>query len=265
MEKNYITETSAGELAPWLTMVHGMTQDHRVFDKQVAAFKDTFRLLLIDLPGHGLARDVGGPYGHLEMMNHVRSVIDDAGIKRSHFWATHTGTAAGLLLAVRKPKLFCSLILEGAVISGHKMPYVSSTLYEASQRARLMGVNVAMAEVFKKADWFKAMRANPISCRLDAHWRILSDFSGAPWTYDGIPEPAHITDTELKSLTMPAFIYNGQFDLDDFFEVAERLEAILPNSKCQVIPDAGGFPAWEYPDRVNGVVRNFLNGLEQKL
>lgn len=257
----YTVDTEAGASAPWLILVHGMTQDHRVFDAQVAAFKGSHRLLLVDLPGHGLATDVPGPYGHLDMMNHVQAVLDKAGIGPAHFWATHTGTAVGLLLAVREPGRFRSLILEGAVISGHDMPYVAKTLGRAADLARTRGIAAAMEDVFKTAGWFDAMRADPETCRRDAHWQMLSDFSGKPWTFDGPPAPAHVSDAELASLGMPVLVYNGENDIDDFVDVAARLEAALPNVTRRVIPGAGGFPAWEYPDRVHAVVRAFLDGL----
>ena len=34
-------------------MVHGMSQDRRVFDAQTEAFQESYRIQLIDLPGHG--------------------------------------------------------------------------------------------------------------------------------------------------------------------------------------------------------------------
>ncbi|MBC8240859.1 MAG: hypothetical protein H8E30_10340, partial [Alphaproteobacteria bacterium] len=47
-----------GAKSAWLVMVHGMSQDHRVFSAQVEAFKDRHPILLIDLPGHGLSAGI---------------------------------------------------------------------------------------------------------------------------------------------------------------------------------------------------------------
>lgn len=87
---------NAGPEAPWLVLVHGMSQDHRVFDAQVTAFRRTHRVLLVDLPDHGLAADVGGPYGHVEMGGHVADALTDAGAAAVRFWGTHTGATLGL-------------------------------------------------------------------------------------------------------------------------------------------------------------------------
>ncbi|MBT5809633.1 MAG: hypothetical protein HOI19_04625 [Rhodospirillaceae bacterium] len=65
----------AGPTAPWLALVHGMAQDSRVFDAQVKAFRDRFRILLIDLPGHGLSADLPGPFGQAEMAGAVVAAL----------------------------------------------------------------------------------------------------------------------------------------------------------------------------------------------
>ena len=250
--------TSAGPDAPWITMVHAMTQDRRVFSTQVEAFKADYQILLIDLPGHGLATSVSGPYGHLEMMRHVSRVLDLAQIGPSHFWATHTGTAVGLLLAAREPDRLKTLILEGVVISGFPMPYVADTLAKAAKKARDEGIEAALRDVFYQADWYDVMRTHRDQCRAEAHWNILKDFAGAPWTDDGTPEPVALTDADLSKITTPTLVYNGEHDLKDFIDVANHLEKTLGDVKRVIIPQAGGFPAWEFPGPVNEVVRAYI-------
>ena len=51
---------------------------------------------------------------------------------------------------------------------------------------------------------------------------------------------------------------NGEHDLPDFFQAADNLSALLPNCRRTLIADGGGFPFWEFPERVNAEVRSFL-------
>lgn len=258
MTQYYEKITKAGTAAPWITMVHAMTQDRRVFSGQIEAFQNDFQILLIDLPGHGLATRVPGPYGHLEMTEHVSRVLDQTQIGASHFWATHTGTAIGLILAVRKPERLNSLILEGAVISGFPMPYVGNTLAMASDKARSEGILPAIRDIFYQAEWYDIMRSHPDECRAQDHWDILKDFAGAPWTDTHPPQPIVVSDEELAAIKTPTLIYNGEHDLQDFISVAKHLENTLPAIERATIAKAGGFPAWEYPIPVNEVVRGFI-------
>jgi len=251
------TITDVGNAAPWLTLVHGMSQDRRVFDRQVAAFRDRYRLLLLDLPGHGLSADLPGPYGHLELAASIETALDAAGIVETHYWGTHTGTAVGLLLAARTPERFRSLILEGAVLPGVAPPVVAAAIADARATARTEGMPAALRQWFDTA-WFDVMRQRPAECRAEAQWAIVSGFGDALWRDTVPPAPVAPVDDALRALNVPVLLYNGEHDHADFMAMADRIESMLPNVRRERIPDAGGFPAWEFPERVNALVAGFL-------
>ncbi len=259
MSANYKKVLGAGADAPCLVMVHGMSQDHRVFSAQVEAFEDRYRILLIDLPGHGLSADIPGPFGHIELASQVAGALAHAGVSRCHYWATHTGTSLGLLLASEKPHRFRSMILEGTVLPGHVMPSVDVAIRRARDAARGEGVSEALRQWFDEGGWFDVIRGRPEECRAEEHWTIVSGFSGAPWLYDGRAASVAPIDERLASIDVPVLLYNGENDVQDFIDVADRLEELLPRVKRATIPDAGGFPAWEFPERVNRLVADFLS------
>ncbi len=255
-----VNTTNAG--APWLVMVHGMSQDHRIFSAQVTAFRDRFPILLIDLPGHGLSSELPGPYGHLELAAEVAEAIAVAGAAPCHYWATHTGTSLGLLLACRKPDDFLSLILEAPVLPGHGMASVERELQRARNTALSQGMDAARRQWFENSAWFEVMRRNPEPCRAAEQQRIIADFSGAPWLYQG-PEGQEVDaiDDSIAALDLPVLFYNGEHDLAEFIAAAEHLETLLPRARRAEIHGAGGFPAWEYPAAVNRLVADFLTSL----
>lgn len=259
MSAHHRTLLDAGGGAPWLVMVHGMSQDHRVFSVQADAFKERYRVLPIDLPGHGLAADVPGPFGHKELAAHVAGVMAKAGVSDCHYWATLTGTALGLLLASERPMGFRSLILEGAVLPGHAMASVEAELQRARDVARSDGVAEACRRWFDETPWFEVIRRHPVECRADRHRAMISEFSGAPWLHEGEAAPVAPVDERLARLDLPVLLYNGEHDLPDFVTAADRLEELLPRVTRAVVPGAGGFPAWEFPERVNRLVAGFLS------
>src|SRR5689334_9990375 len=82
--------------APWIVLVHGVSQDRRVFSEQVQALRARFRLMLIDLPGHGRSAHCPGPFGLNEFAASIQAAVRDSGLTRPHFWGTHIGAGAGL-------------------------------------------------------------------------------------------------------------------------------------------------------------------------
>ncbi len=258
------TVTLAPEGAPWLVLVHALSGDHRVFDQQVRAFEDRYRLLLIDLPGHGLSAGVAGPYGHGELAVHVRAALDAAGLTRLHYWGTHTGAAVGLLLALDRPERFASLVLEGPVLPGRLPPSAARELAATLAVLEAEGVEAAKRRWFEQSAFFEVIRRRPEDCRAEQHRGIIAEFGGRPWSDPGEPLAVAPAEEDLKGLEVPVLAYNGEHDLTDFLEVAEELERLMPHVQRHVIAEAGGFPAWEFPARVNLMVSAFLSEIDTR-
>ena len=250
--------TRAGANRPWLTMVHGASQHSGLFSAQVDAFQAGYRLLRVDLPGHGRSDGFPGPYGPAEYARAVLAAIDAAGIARTHFWGTHTGAGVALLLAAQHPQRLASLILDGAVLPGVDLPYVTARFTQARQTAAVRGVAAAREEWFRDSAWFDVIRARPAECRAKEHEALIAEFSGRPWLEAATPEPVASIRDSLARITQPVLLVNGEHDLEDFLQVARELESSLPNVERVVVPGAGGFPLWEFPVAVNALVRHFL-------
>jgi 3-oxoadipate enol-lactonase len=253
------TVAAAAPGAPWLTLLHGMSQDRRVFSAQVDAFAGRYRLLLVDLPGHGRSAGMPGPYGLAEYAAAVRSALRAAGIARTHLWGTHTGAAIGLMLADAEPALCASLVLEGPVLPGRPPAAVSEMLAQVAALARAQGLAAARAHWWEHSGWFAVMRARPEACRAAEHRALVEQFPGAPWIDARPPAPVAPLDERLPRLRTPALIVNGEHDLPEFLAAAAALAAVLPRARRVSIPDAGGFPLWEFPARVNDEVARFLD------
>lgn len=247
---------------PWLVMVHGMSQDHRVFDRQVTAFRADYRILLVDLPGHGLASDVGGTLGHVEVSAHVRGALHSHGVEHPHYWGTHTGSAVGLYLAATEPGIFRSLVLEAPVVPGTNPPVATEVLGRAKAAAHREGLTAGLELWWREGPWFEHMRDHPEECRAAEHRAVVHDFKGRPWTEQWpAGEPIDDIESSIARIETPTLIANGVEDHADFLAVAKRLAVLLPPASQELIPRAGGFPAWENPDFTNAIVSEFLSSL----
>lgn len=256
---HFETIATAGATRPWLTLVHGASQHSGLFTAQVEAFRDDYRLLLIDLPGHGRSSALPGPYGIAEYTRSVLAAINAAGVERAHFWGTHTGAGIGLLIAAQHPRRIVSLVLDGAILPGVDLPYVTAAIGRAKQTARDRGIEAARAEWFRESDWFEVIRSRPVECRAKEHWDLVDQFSARPWLDSATPEPVASIRPALPRIAQPVLLVNGEHDVADFLRVADELESSLPNVQRISVPGAGGFPLWEFPEEVNSLVRRFLD------
>jgi pimeloyl-ACP methyl ester carboxylesterase len=255
---HFETIAGAGETRPWITMVHGASQHSGLFSAQVDAFEADYRLLLIDLPGHGRSSAMPGPYGITEYARSVLAAMQAAAVERTHFWGTHTGAGIALLLAAQHPPRIASMILDGAILPGVDLPYVTARIARARATARERGVEAARAEWFRESRWFDVIRARPAECRAKAHWDLIAEFSGRPWTDATEAAPVAPIGAALARMAQPVLLVNGEHDVEDFIRVADEIESGIPNVQRVAVAEAGGFPLWEFPARVNALVRQFL-------
>jgi len=72
------------ENAPALVLLHGLTADHTLFDRQAEAWEGTYTLLAWDAPAHGASRPYEG-FDYQEAVDHLRTILDIEGITRATF------------------------------------------------------------------------------------------------------------------------------------------------------------------------------------
>jgi pimeloyl-ACP methyl ester carboxylesterase len=242
----------------WLTLVHGLSQNHLVWSGQLAALAEGYRLVRVDLRGHGFSSAPDSGYGQMEYLADVLAVLVHLGIGRTYWWGTHTGAALGLLLAALHPERVAALVLDGAVIPGVAPPSVERHNAWARELARDEGVQRVLEEWFERGEWFAAMHAEPARRRMLAHKDLVLTFSGAPWLTDAAPLPVPPIAEHLHEIHQPTLIVNGSEDLPDFLDVAARLERALPNATRYLVPGTGAFPFWEEPEAVTPAVLGWL-------
>ena len=254
-----IVVDTAGSAADLMVLVHGVSQDHRLFDAQVRCFQETYRILLIDLPGHGVSSSIPAPYGLKEFSEHIRDCMVSNGVNNAIFWGTHLGASAGLLAACDEPDLFSALVLESPVFPGRALPSVSNLLSDVAATAKEQGMMEARDLWWEKGPWFDLMRSDPERFRVAEQRRIIEDFNGGPWLEEGLAsKPLDSVEDKLRQLQVPTLLINGEHDVKDFVLAADAMEELIPNARRVSIPGGGGFPLWELPDLVNERVSDAL-------
>ncbi len=247
--------------SPWILMVHGFTHNCTYFREQINYFRKDYKIVAVDLRGHGNSRNMSGPFGIEEYADDIDKVLKHLGITGTIYWGTHTGAAIGLVLALRNPEMFFPLILEGTFLPGYFMPGTAELIDNIKTTAKTDGVLTAMENWFNSADWFAHIHKYPEKCRADEHKKMLNDFSGIPLLCELSPREVIKVSEKLRNIRQPVLVYNGIYDMEDFINAANHLEQNLPNVQREVISEAGGFPGWENYNDVNRVVQNYLDGL----
>lgn len=101
-----------GEGTPMI-LLHGNGEDHTIFDKLVEAWKDTYKMYLIDSRGHGLSA-TPEVYHYHEMAADVVRFIQALDIERPIILGFSDGGIQALMIGIFHSNLVSELIVCGA-------------------------------------------------------------------------------------------------------------------------------------------------------
>jgi pimeloyl-ACP methyl ester carboxylesterase len=105
-------ETHGPSGAPVMVLLHGTRRTRAVWRRQVDGLSDAFRIITVDLPGHGALADV--PFRLRDAADLVGAVIDVAGSGRAIVVGQSLGGYVGMDLAARRPDQVAGLVLADA-------------------------------------------------------------------------------------------------------------------------------------------------------
>src|ERR1700756_2920788 len=97
--------------APVIVFSNSLGTNLSMWDLQVAALRDEFRILRYDTRGHGLSGVATGPYTVDQLGSDILRLMDAAGIRQAHFCGLSMGGQAGIWLRANAPDRFARVVL----------------------------------------------------------------------------------------------------------------------------------------------------------
>ena len=235
---------------PAVLMVHGWTLDLEMWNPQVAALSDAFRVLRLDRRGHGLSGGLPAPARDAE---DLAALCEHLGLERVALLGMSQGARAVLAFACSRPGQVDAVILDGPPpLEGDSEPDLPLERY--ATLARTHGI-----EAFRK-EW---ARESLMQLRThDPETRALLSSMIARYPGNDLSHRASLIETRaspgLESLTAPTLIVSGAHDLPSRRQAARQLGARLARAELAVVPGAGHLPNLDSPDAYNKLCRQFL-------
>jgi len=97
--------------APVIVFSNSLGTDLSMWDPQVSALRDEFRILRYDTRGHGLSAVAPGPYTQEQLGGDILALMDAVEIRRAHFCGLSMGGQVGIWLGANAPDRFARLVL----------------------------------------------------------------------------------------------------------------------------------------------------------
>jgi 3-oxoadipate enol-lactonase len=239
---------------PAIVFVHGWTLDLEMWDPQVAALHETFRLVRFDRRGFGLS--TGSPT-LLQDVEDIKTLCRHLAIGRLALVGMSQGVRATLGFALAAPERISCLILDGPPHCSRAGEAAEDELPLNHYRnlVRTQGINAFRRE------W--AMHPFAKLITTDRQQRDLLDAMIARYPANDLRESpaaggAAPAQGHLENLRTPVLVITGEHDLPSRTRAADVLASRLPEAQRAVIPAAGHLANLDNPQHYNAVVREFL-------
>ena len=114
MELSFTDSGGAGEAA---VLVHAIGCDRAMWDALAAVLAPRFRVIRVDLRGHGTSPVSEAPCTLEDLADDVLGVLDRAGIARAHWVGLSLGGMIGQAFALRHPARLGRLVIANSTSS----------------------------------------------------------------------------------------------------------------------------------------------------
>ena len=256
MNSAHYTDRGTG---PAVVLSHGTLMDHTMFDAQVDALADRYRVVAFD----HRARIDGAPggYGIDDLVDDCVGLLDELGIQRCVLGGMSLGGFMALPLALRHPERLDGLML----ISTMAMAYSEAERADIDEHLAELAREEMVSESF--AEWERDLvmgattqRERPELVRywMD-RWRtrrseaVAAEFRS--WMHKADLTP------RLAEIDLPALVIHGTEDAVLPIERGRALADALPDARFVAIEGSGHTTTVEAPAAVNRAIAEFLDGL----
>ena len=235
---------------PAVLLVHGWTLDLEMWDPQVTALRDSFRLIRLDRRGYGLS---GGTPAPARDSEDLAALCKHLGLRRVALLGMSQGVRAVLGLAGAAPDQVEALILDGPPpLAAASDPEVPLERYAALVRTQ--GIE-AFREEWAHHALMQLRTRNPEARALLA--AMIARYPGGDLRH-AASRAQTVPRVRLESLAAPTLVLSGAYDVASRKRAARELTARLSHAELAEIPGAGHLPNLDRPDAYSRLCREFL-------
>lgn len=243
---------------PALALIHGFPLDSRVWEAQVDALSSDFRIIAPDLRGFGQSRSNDG-FTMESLADDLHELLEKIGALPCVLAGLSMGGYAALAYVKKYPTDLRGLILvdtraEGDSPQGKegrgKMIELVRSEGSAAVANQMMPKMIADADAAGRPQLVKQLRQIMESCPPGTIENALVAMRDRPDFTDDLP-----------SIPVPTLILVGESDAITPPATAESMQKQIPGAALEIIPGAGHMTPMEQPDKMNQIIRRFMEML----
>ena len=246
------------ENGPVVCITHSLSSDGGSWAEQLPPLLQAgFRVLRLDMRGHGGSDPVAGDYTMKALADDVATVLDALAIPRVHYIGLSIGGMIGQAFAIEHgAKLISAMWCDTLPAS----PAGAAAMWEERMSTVRRANSLEPLADGTMERWF----TDAFKPRNFGRWKQIRDTVAAttPAGYLGCSAAIMNFDFtgQLAALRLPLLVVCGADDPGTPASDNRRLAGLVPGGRYEEIPNARHFPNVERPDAFNRIMMGWLEG-----
>ncbi len=241
---------------PAIVFMHGLTQDHTLFDAQRDAFSKSYTFIAYDIRGYGRTDRAHEPPYDLDLLvADLRALLTTMGITRAILVGFSLGGLISQQFAIRHPSMVAALVIVDAV--GQFSPESRAMFTERARIVETQGMQSLADGMLSR--WFTPEFHAKNPARIAGfREQILANDPATVAATCRIAVNLNLLD-QLPAIAAPTLVLVGEHDRGNPLPKAREIEERIPAAELAVIPGAAHTGPVEQPETFNRMVLAFLD------
>jgi pimeloyl-ACP methyl ester carboxylesterase len=246
--------TSGNREGETIVFLHPAFGDHRCFDGQVDYFSRAFRVITVDMLGHGLSRAGKSGDKISSTPARVAEILAREGVEKAHVAGVSLGSLLAQDFALKYPGKTLSLTILGGYNINREQPEVAK-----AQRGEMFKW---LFKMIFSMDAFRRYAASTTAVTPAARARFYE--SARSFTRKSLAVMTGLDDLVANRpgarRDYPLLLLSGEKDLALAVRLTRQWHEDDPGSQMHVIENAGHCANMDNPVKFNEILMKFLGG-----
>jgi len=247
-------EVHGKEGAPWLVLSHSLACSVRMWDPQIAALKNKYRILAYDTRGHGATEAPKGAYTLELLADDLFFLLKELKITAPHYCGLSMGGMIGQTFALKYPGVFRTLTLADTT---SRYPAEAAPVWaDRIKTVEAKGMAPLAEPTLER--WFTEPFRKGSPAVVDGVRKLIlaTPVAGYAGCCHAIPK-INLT-ARLKEIKCPILVIVGADDPGTPVSMAKEIHDNAPGSKLVVLPQAAHLANLEQPAGFTRALEDFL-------
>lgn len=247
----FVSENNPSEEKGAILFIHPAFADHRAFDEQVSFFSTDYKVITMDLLGHGLSQGFKTKEKIHDTYKHIDEILANENIQKIHLVGVSVGALMAQDFANKYPEKIASL----SSLGGYDINNYDSSIEKAQRKEQIGFMLKALFSIklFSKSN-------SEISAYTEQaqkqFYRMNMLFKRRSFAY--MTSLGRIMNQNKSMPAFPILIIYGEHDNDLAISLSKAWYSNSKGSKLITIKDAGHCANMDNPQGFNQAIMNFL-------